>query len=438
MTTGRVIVPRSGSRPGPGPVLRSGPRLGSRFAPARGWTVGRFVGVRIVITPSWIASVAVVAVLGVPVIGRVVPGTGTGVAVPVAIVLGLLLGLSVLAHELGHCVVARRLGIEVVAVRLYLLGGASELATGPASARAEALVAAAGPAASGLLAGVCWLALQPVPDHTLGWLILLLLALSNLVIAVFNLLPALPLDGGRVIRAGIWGLTGSRRAGTIAALVGGLLLVAALLGWAVLLVVADGAAALLPAGIAVVMALFVGAGLIAERADGASDDPAAAAARPGPAAGPDPVARLDPVVRLDPVAGPDPAGWPAGAALRSLAHPVVRLAADVRVGTALAAGAAGVVVLAEADGVARGILDDLAARDLAARDPLAPAALAARPIRPEAIVFDGDDPADVLARARRPGIEFFVLVDDTGVPTGAIRATDILAVPHQQGRNPTA
>lgn len=366
---------------------------------------------RIVITPSWIASVAVVAVLGVPVIGRVVPGTATGVAVAVAIGLGVLLGLSVLAHELGHCVVARLLGIEVVAVRLYLLGGASELATGPAGARDEALVAAAGPAVSGLLAGACWLALQPVPDHTLTWLVLLLLALSNLVIAAFNLLPALPLDGGRVVRAGIWGLTGSRRAGTIAAVVGGLLLVAALLGWAVLLVVADGAAALLPAGIAVVMALFVGAGLVAERDDDDGSD------GPGTA---------------------DSAGWPARTPLRSLARPVVRLAADVPVATALDAGADGVVVLAEPGGVARGVLDTGLARDLAARDPQAPAALAARPIPPEAIVFAGDDPADVLARARRPGPDIFVLVDDTGLPTGAIRATDILAVPHRQGRNPTA
>ncbi|WP_420122814.1 site-2 protease family protein [Nakamurella sp.] len=398
-----------------GSVLWSGPGPGLRFAAVRGWTVGRIAGVRIVITPSWIASVAVVAVLGVPVIGRVVPGTGPAVAVPVAIGLGVLLGVSVLAHELGHCVVARWLGIEVVAVRLYLLGGASELATGPAGARDEALVAAAGPAVSGLLAGACWLVLQPVPDHTLTWLVLLLLALSNLVIAAFNLLPALPLDGGRVIRAGVWGLTGSRRAGTIAAVVGGLLLVGALLGWAVLLVVADGAAALLPAGIAVVMALFVGAGLVAERSDG--DGPE----RTGSGAG-----------------ATGPAGWPPGTELPSLARPVVRLAADAPVHTALAAAAHGVVVLAEADGVARGNLDAGLARDQAGRDPLALAALAARPITPEAIVFAGDDPADVLARARRPGPEIFVLVDDTGLPTGAIRATDILAVPHRQGRNPTA
>ena len=384
--------------------MTSGRRTAPRFAPAQGWPVGRIAGVRILITPSWIASIAVIAVLGVPVVRRVVPGTGAPVAVLVAIGLGVLLGVSVLAHELGHCVAARMLGIEVVAVRLYLLGGVSELATGPVGARDEALVAAAGPAVSGVLAGAFWLALLPTTGGTIGALVLLLLALSNLVIAVFNLLPALPLDGGRVLRAGIWGVTGSRRAGTVAAVVGGLVLAAALAGWAVLLLIGDGAGALLPAGIAVAMALFVVAGLVGERAPDAAE----------------------------------PAAWPPGTSMRSLARPVVRLPSDTPVRDALTASDRAAVVLAEADGVARGVLDGDAARDLAARDPLAPASLAARPIRPEAVVLDGDDPDDVLARARRAVADTFVLVDDAGMPTGVIRAADLMAVPHRTGRNKKA
>ncbi|WP_395728169.1 site-2 protease family protein [Nakamurella sp.] len=388
--------------------MTSGRRSAPRFAPARGWPVGRIGGVRILITPSWIASIAVIAVLGVPVVRRVVPGTNPTVAVVVAVGLGVLLGVSVLAHELGHCLVAKWIGIEVVAVRLYLLGGVSELATGPVGARDEALVAAAGPAVSGVLAGAFWLALQPTTAGTVGWLILLLLALSNLVIAVFNLLPALPLDGGRVIRAGIWGVTGSRRAGTVAAVVGGYLLGAALVGWAVLLLVDDGAAALLPAGIAVAMALFVVAGLVGEHSSGAVD----AHGHPGPA---------------------DPVTWPVGISLQSLARPIVRLPTDTPVRDALAASVGAVVILAEADGMARGVLDADAARELAARDPLAPASVVARSIRPEAVVFDGDDPDDVLGRARRVVTDTFVLVDDSGVPVGAIRAVDVLAVPQQFG-----
>lgn len=378
--------------------------------------MGRLAGVRIVVTPSWIASVVVIAVLGVPVVERVVPQTGTPLAVLVATLLGVLLGVSVLAHELGHCVVARLVGIEVIAVRLYLLGGVSELAAGPRTARTEAMVAAAGPAVSGLLAGVFWVALQPTTPGTLGWLVLLLLALSNLIIALFNLLPALPLDGGRVIRAGIWGASGSRRAGTVAAVIGGYLLAAALAGWAVWQLVRDGSAALLPAGIAVVMAAFVVVGVIAE---GREID-----------------AKID--AKID--AGIDPkidaesnerqsAAWPAGVALASIARPVVRLTTDVPVHAALTAAAAGAVLLVQADGIARGVLDEPAARELAGRDPDAPASLVTRPITPGALVFDGDDPDELLARARSAAIDPFVLVDPSGTPTGVVRAADLLSVP---------
>lgn len=342
---------------------------------------------------------AAIAVLGVPVVERVVPGTSSPVAVLVATVLGALLGLSVLAHELGHCVVARMVGIDVIAVRLYLLGGVSELAAGPRTARDEALVAAAGPAVSGLLAGAFWLALQPTTEGTIGWLVLMLLALSNLVIAVFNLLPALPLDGGRVVRAGIWGVSGSRRAGTVAAAVGGYLLAAALVGWAVLLLIDDGAAGLLPAGIAIAMALFVVVGVIDER----DEDPSAARR-------------------------------PASLALGSLARPALLLPDDVTVTDALAAVDGGAVILAGPDGVARGVLDVAAARHLAGRDPAAPASLVARPIPAAAIVFDGDDPDDVLDRARGALVDPFVLVDDAGLPTGVIPAADILSVPRKSGR----
>ncbi len=380
-------------------MTSSGPR--SRPALTRGWPVGRIAGVPVLITPSWVASVAVIAVLGVPVVGRVVPGTSTTVAVLVAIGLGVLLGISVLVHELGHCVAARRLGMQVIAVRLYLLGGVSELATGPVTPRQEALVAAAGPAVSGVLGGVFWLALQPTAPGTIGRLVLLLLALSNLVIAVFNLLPALPLDGGRVIRAGIWGLSGSRRAGTTAAVIGGFLLAAALAGWAVLMLVDGGPTALLPAAIAIAMALFVVAGVIGERDD-----------RPA-----------------------TPASWPAGTSLASVARPVVRFGPETGVHEALATAGGAAIVLTEADGIARGVVDEAAARDLDARQPDAPAALVTRPIRPEAVVFDGDDPDEVLGRARRAEVDIFVLVDDDGRPTGVIRAADLLAVPRGTGRD---
>ena len=172
--------------------------------------MGRIGGVPIVVAPSWVLSVAVIVALGVPVISQVVPGTGTGAGRRGVDLLGVLLGASVLAHELGHCLAARVLGMQVVGVRLYLLGGVSELAKAPRSPREEAIIAAAGPAVSAVLAGAFWLAVAATTPGTVGWLLVMLLALSNLVVAVFNLLPALPLDGGRVLRAGVWRVSGNR------------------------------------------------------------------------------------------------------------------------------------------------------------------------------------------------------------------------------------
>jgi Zn-dependent protease len=312
------------------------------------------------------------------------------VAALVSTLLGILLGLSVLAHELGHCLVARLLGMEVLGVRLYLLGGVSEFRRPPRTPRGEALIAAAGPAVSAVVAGLCWAILLATRTGTVSWLFVLLLALSNLVIAVFNLLPALPMDGGRVLRAGVWRASGNRRAGTATAVVGGYLIAAALLIWALALVVNSGSGGLLPAGIALAMALFVAVG--------------AAAEWPRRPTG----------------------GWPVGLLLTSLATPIRQLPSDTPISRALDAGIDRAVILTEADGLARGLLDVSAARSLADRDPQAPASLVGRPLGPESIVLPDDDPAEVLGRARSGSASVFLLVDDTGRPVGVLRSERLL------------
>ena len=374
-----------------GPSDPAVPRPGSPEA-LRGFGIGSIGGVRIVVAPSWVASVAVIVALGVPVITQVVPGTDTGLAVVVSIILGVLLGLSVLAHELGHCLAARLLGMRVVGVRLYLLGGVSEMARTPRSPREEAVIAAAGPAVSAILAGVFWLVLQAVEPSTVTWLAVLLLALSNLVVALFNLLPALPLDGGRVLRAGVWRVSGNRGAGTTAAVIGGLVIAVALVGWAVLMIIDEGTSALLPAGIAVAMGLFVAVGAAAERSQ------------------------------------PTKNVWPADVTIQSLARPVAQLPTETPVAQALDVAADRTVILTEADGVARGMLDVPAARELAQRDPLAPASLVARAWLPETIVLSDDDPAELAARTRTVNAAAFLLVDGAGQPAGVLRREDIIAV----------
>lgn len=359
----------------------------------RGFPVGSIGGVPIVVAPSWVLAVAVIVALGVPVISQVVPGTGTGPAIGVSILLGVLLGVSVLAHELGHCWAARVLGMPVVGVRLYLLGGVSELSKAPRSPREEAIIAAAGPAVSAVLAGAFWIAVAATTPGTVGWLLVMLLALSNLVVAVFNLLPALPLDGGRVLRAGVWRASGNRGAGTKVAVIGGYVIAAALVGWAILLVTEAGSGGVLPAGIAVAMALFVAVGASGEgHQHGRS------------------------------------ATWPANIPISSIARPVAQLPTETPVALALEAAADREVVLTEADGVARGLLDVPAARLLADRDPQAPASLVSRPWRPETIVLIDDDPAEIAERTRVVDSTDFLLVDESGQPAGVLRREDIVAV----------
>ncbi|MEO3746907.1 site-2 protease family protein [Plantactinospora sp. B5E13] len=118
----------------------------------------------------------------------------------------LLLG-SVLLHELGHALTARRYGIGVRGITLELLGGYTEMDRDAPTPRVDLLVSLAGPAVSlviGLAATGLTLAL---PDGTLVHQFAFQLAASNLLVALFNSLPGLPLDGGRALRAGVWAAT---------------------------------------------------------------------------------------------------------------------------------------------------------------------------------------------------------------------------------------
>ncbi len=109
---------------------------------------------------------------------------------------------SVAVHELGHAFAARRYDIEVESITLWILGGLASLTQFPREWNKEFWIAVAGPVTSLLLAGGCWAVLQTLPSNSpvvvfvVGWL-----AITNLVLAVFNMLPAFPMDGGRVLRA---------------------------------------------------------------------------------------------------------------------------------------------------------------------------------------------------------------------------------------------
>ncbi|AGL18587.1 peptidase M50 [Actinoplanes sp. N902-109] len=141
-----------------------------------------------------------------------------GLAAPLTYAVGLgfvvcLLG-SVLLHELGHALTARRYGIGVRGITLELLGGWTEMDREAPNPRVDALVALAGPAVSLVLGALATGAAFALPDRTVAGQIAFQLAAGNVVVAVFNVLPGLPLDGGRALRAGLWALLKDRNRAT--------------------------------------------------------------------------------------------------------------------------------------------------------------------------------------------------------------------------------
>lgn len=352
-----------------------------------GLRVGRRAGAGVFITWTWPLSVAVIAAVATPLVEQVVPGTGRGTAIAVSALLGVLLGLCVLVHEWGHCLAARLLGFPVHQVRLYLLGGVTELGRTPTRPRDEWIIAGAGPVLSAVIGLACWWAVELVTPATLPWLIVVELALANLVIAVFNVLPALPLDGGRVLRAGVWQVTGRRRAGTVAALVGSAVVAVALIVWSVL-VVGDGTAGAVQAAVAVTMALFLlWGGLSEHRAERTPE-------------------------------------WPSDLPLSRLARPVVSLPAEIPLDLALQAAGTRVIALTGADHVLVGLLDPEGVPPTASKRPAREFAV---PVPPEAVILSDDDPAGLRERLGRAG-PLLVLIDDEGRPTGAVRAADVAGV----------
>lgn len=127
-----------------------------------------------------------------------------------------LLG-SVLLHELGHAVAARRLGVGVRGITLEILGGYTEMERDAPNPRVELLVALAGPAVSLALGVTAAGAAVLLPAGTAAYQVVFLVALANIIVAFFNVLPGLPLDGGRALRAAVWAVSGSQVRGTLVA-----------------------------------------------------------------------------------------------------------------------------------------------------------------------------------------------------------------------------
>ena len=229
MTPGDQAGDQSGRRAG-----NQGGDEGPRPAriSAAGIIVARPFGIPVQISPYWFIIAGVFIVLYANDLAGTLDG-GTRYLVAAAFV--VLLYLSVLVHELSHSVVARGYGLPVRRILLYPLGGVSEIEVEPQTPGREFTVSAAGPFLSFVLAAIGLGLEHVVPQGSVAWVIVRQVCWANIVVGVFNLLPGLPLDGGRMLRAIVWKLTGRPAVATVAAAWVGRLIAVALIalpvGW---------------------------------------------------------------------------------------------------------------------------------------------------------------------------------------------------------------
>lgn len=181
--------------------------------------LGTIAGIRVGVHWSVLGILIILVVaLGVARWPLLVPGYPTAAYVAAAVVAALLFLGSLLAHELSHAVVARRNDVEVDDITLWLLGGVAKLRSEARTPRADLRIAAAGPLMSLLVAGLFGLLAVLLVTVDAGVLIVGIaayLAAINVVLAVFNLIPAAPLDGGRILRAALWAWKGDRARATM-------------------------------------------------------------------------------------------------------------------------------------------------------------------------------------------------------------------------------
>jgi len=176
--------------------------------------LGRVFGIDVAFNWSLIFVFALVTwTLATAVLPADAPGAAALMYWLVAAAGAVLFYVCLLAHELSHALVARRYGMKVAGITLWLFGGVSQLEGDPPSARAEALIAGVGPLTSFAVAGVAFVAAliaraDPLASDLLSWL-----TFVNIALALFNLVPAFPLDGGRLLSSALWWRSGSRQRG---------------------------------------------------------------------------------------------------------------------------------------------------------------------------------------------------------------------------------
>jgi Zn-dependent protease len=182
--------------------------------------IGQIGGVDVLVRSSWLVVAALISVMMAPAVEQAEPGLG-GLVYVAGAAFAVLLYLSVLLHEASHALMAQHFGLPVRSITLHFLGGVTEIDGEPDTPGREFAVSVVGPLTS-IAVGVAALPLAALaPDKSLLDLAAKGLAFANLIVGVLNLVPGLPLDGGRVLRAAVWRVTGNPHKGTIVAGWGG-------------------------------------------------------------------------------------------------------------------------------------------------------------------------------------------------------------------------
>lgn len=196
----------------------------------RGWRVGRIGGAPLILTPGSVLLGALLYVLFLPTFRQLL-GEGVGTYI-IAALLPLALLASILIHEVAHGLAARAFGVPVTEYVLTLWGGHTAFDHGVDRPGRSAVISVAGPAANAALALVAWLPIVSGRGHAVD-VVLAAVVYVNAILAGFNLLPALPMDGGRILEAFVWRLTGNRATGTMIGARCGQVLAVAVAAWGI-------------------------------------------------------------------------------------------------------------------------------------------------------------------------------------------------------------
>ena len=363
-----------------------------------GWVIGRAAGAPVILAPSWLLAAVVLTIIFVPTVRIWAPVIGEVATYLVAFSFVVLLFVSVFLHELAHGFMARARGLEVREFAITLLGGHTAVGGAASAPGASALIAVVGPVTNLAVGAGCWLAFRAVPAGGALAAVLYAGAFANAFVAVFNLVPGLPLDGGRVLEALVWKLSGDRLRGTVAAGWAGRVVAVGFAVWALGLPLLSGAQ---PDMFTIIWAVLIGTFLWS----GASGAIRGAGAQ-----------RALDRLTVDAVARP------------AVGVPLIATLAQAQA-AAEAAGTSAVVLLAP-DGAPVGYIDPAAAATVpdAARPTTAVQAVAI-PLADGAVVdghLVGPDLLHAIGQVARSAAVMAVLVD--GQVTGLVFAPEVAAV----------